>query len=196
MQILWKWLGQKPNLSDWESRAFSPGLDEGPAPGDNQDVHVREVTKETPGEPQPGGPHRRLADALLNFQVFPPRLATGVLSRRPVDVADTVGLCYHLFPGIDLFFAARVTARFDEKSGGIWRTGFAYRTLQGHPMAGEEAFSIEKDLASGRVLVALRSWSRPQILLARVASPLVRCLQLNAGRAALDCAVGHLLSGP
>jgi uncharacterized protein (UPF0548 family) len=107
--------------------------------------------------------------------------------RRPeVQIGDAAGICYHLAPGLDLFFAARVTDRFDRPEGHFWRTGFSYRTLEGHPECGEETFCVEKDLDTGAVLVALRSWSRPGILLARVLRPLTRFLQLHAGRAALD----------
>jgi len=67
--------------------------------------------------------------------------------------------------------------------GGTWRTGFTYRTLAGHPVAGEETFSVEKDLATGRVRVALRSWSRPASFLARAFRPIARRLQLRGGRA-------------
>ena len=48
----------------------------------------------------------------------------------------------------------------DKRIDGVWHTGFKYRTLTGHPELGEETFSVEKDLATGSVVAALRSWSR------------------------------------
>jgi uncharacterized protein (UPF0548 family) len=105
-----------------------------------------------------------------------------------VQVGDTVGVSYRLAPGIELLFAARVTATFDEERGGVWRTGFTYRTLIGHPECGEETFSVEKELATGRVSVALRSWSRPETVLALLLPLWVRRQQVRAGRAA----VAHL----
>ena len=51
---------------------------------------------------------------------------------------------------------------------------------------GEETFVVEKDLATGNVTAALRSWSRTGLWIATLVYPLVRTLQLRAGRAALD----------
>ncbi|HVR73446.1 MAG TPA: DUF1990 family protein [Planctomycetota bacterium] len=141
----------------------------------------------SPWRPQaPRGAHRRVAERILAYEVFPPRWITGVLRRRPVEVGDTVGIRFHFAPGIDLFFAARVVSVLDGEAGGTWSTGFTYRTLVGHPELGEETFSVEKDLASGRVSAALRSWSRPGTLLAKAFAPLVRVFQVRASRAALD----------
>jgi hypothetical protein len=186
MQWIWRIFGQRPRLEVWEARPFSAGVELGPRAGDARDCHERTVAREGPGPPAPGGPHRRVARAILSYRIFPPRLVTGVLRRAEVRVGDVAGIRYHLAPGLDLFFAARVTDRFDRLEGNLWRTGFSYRTLEGHPECGEETFCVEKDLDTGAVRVALRSWSRPGILLARVLRPLTRALQLHAGRAALD----------
>lgn len=184
MQILWPVFGPKPRLERWEDRPFSPGVDLGPGPRDRRDNYEETVAVEAPGEPEPSGPHRRLADAILRYDIFPPRLVTPVLKRAPVEVGDAVGICYHLGVGVRLFFAARVIDRFDGPCGGLWRTGFTYKTLRGHPETGVETFSVEKDVA-GRVTVALRSWSRPGILLSRLLTPVTRWFQVHAGRAAL-----------
>jgi uncharacterized protein (UPF0548 family) len=188
LQVVVSALGMSPRLDDWEKRPFWPGVESGPTPGDRQDAYEREVGVEAPGEPEPDGTHRRAAAAILRFDIFPPRLVRPVLRRAPVQVGDTVGVSYRLAPGIEVLFAARVTAAFDEERGGVWRTGFTYRTLIGHPECGEETFSVEKELASGRVIVALRSWSRPETVLARLLPPWVRRQQVRAGRAA----VAHL----
>jgi hypothetical protein len=45
---------------------------------------------------------------------------------------------------------------------------------------------VEKDIATGRITAALRSWSRPGILLAHLTRPLMRWLQVRAGQAAID----------
>jgi uncharacterized protein (UPF0548 family) len=186
LQMVLTVFGEAPNLSAWENRPIWPGIEDGPAKGERQDVHEREIGVEAPGEPEPDGIHRRAAAAILRFDIFPPRLVRPVLRREPIEVGDTVGICYHQAPGIDLFFAARVIACFDEEKDGVWRTGFTYRTLVGHPEYGEETFSVEKDMATGRVMVALRSWSRPGTVLARTFAPWVRRQQVRAGRAALD----------
>jgi Domain of unknown function (DUF1990) len=191
MQILF---GRAPDLARWEATALWPGIQDGSGWGDNRDQYEREVGRESPGPPLEDGPHRRAAAAILRYEVFPPRLVSSVLRRVPVEPGDTVGICYHGF-GLDLFFAARVTARFDHAEGGWWRTGFTYRTLVGHPELGEETFSAEKELISGSVRVALRAWSRPGTALARAFAPIVRRLQLHASVRALDhlerCALGE-----
>lgn len=186
MQILLASSAVKPRLQDWESRPIAPCVALGPKPRDSRDAHERVVGIEAPGPPEPAGLHRRAARAILAFQVFPRRVGQGILRRSPVEVGDTAGLRYHFVPGLDLFFASRVVRVFDGPEGPLWRTGFTYRTLQGHPELGEETFLVEKDLATGRVLVALRSWSRPGTMLARVFAPIVRGLQLRGGRSALD----------
>jgi Domain of unknown function (DUF1990) len=198
MDILWRLFGQKPNLQRWEQRPVAAAVAAGPAAGDHRDAHEADVACERPGPPEVGGPHRRLAETVSAFRIFPPRLVAGVLRRTPVAVGDTVGTCFHFTWGVDLFFACRVTAVFDEAADGVWRTGFTYRTLQGHPMLGEETFSVEKDLASGRVRVAVRSWSRRATFLARALAPLVRRWQVQAGRSAPEYLAGCVqdLRGP
>lgn len=187
MNWLPRWAAE-PDLKSWEDRPFTAGVELGPGPRDKRDNHERIVGVESPGPPEPNGIARRVADAILRFDVFPPTLLTSVARRRPVEIGDTLGLRYPFAPGIDLFFAARVIERFDKFRDGRWRAGFTYRTLEGHPACGEETFVVEKDLATGQVVAALRSWSRPGIWMARVGYPLMRWLQVRAARAAL----GHL----
>ncbi len=186
MQWIWRVAGQRPRLEDWERRPLSAGTDSGPQPGDARDCYERTVAHEAPGSPEPGGPFRRVAAAVLSYRIFPPRLVSGVLGGDEVRVGKAVGICYHVAPGLDLFFAARVLERFDGPRGAVWRTGFTYRTLKGHPECGEETFSAEKHMKSGAVVAALRSWSRPGIFLSRALKPLTRFLQRHASRAALD----------
>ena len=80
----------------------------------------------------------------------------------------------------------RATASFDGPAGGVWRAGFTFRTLRGHPELGEETFFVEKDAATGAVRVSLRSWSRPGLWLTRLVSPYARRVQVRACHAALD----------
>jgi hypothetical protein len=186
MQWVGDVLGQRPRLEAWEGRPFSLGAEQGPRPKDARGCYERVVARERPGPPEPAGPHRRVAEAILACRIFPLHLVAAVLRRPEVEVGDTVGISYHLIPGLDLFFGSRVIERFDGPEDGLWRTGFTYRTLEGHPVCGEETFSVEKDLETGLVVASLRSWSRPGIFLARAAMPLLRFLQRHASRAALD----------
>jgi hypothetical protein len=184
-QILFTGLGQKPDLKVWETRPFWSGVLSGPQEGDQHAVYEREVAYENPGDPEQNGPHRRLAAVILRYEVFPTTWVSGVLHREPVEIGDTVGIRYHFVPGIDLFFAARVTERFDECVGTVWRTGFTYATVAGHPEYGVETFSVEKDTTTGKVIVALRSWSRPGTFLALLCPPWVRRQQVRASYGAL-----------
>ena len=186
MQILWRCFGQRPRLETLDAVLFSPGVEEGPRPGDRRDSYERVVARERPGELAPDGPYRRLARAVRAYEIFPPRLVSGVLRRAPIEAGDTYGICYHFLPGLDLFFGGRATASFDGPDGGVWRAGFTFRTLRGHPELGEETFFVEKDAATGEVRVGLRSWSRPGMWLTRLLSPYTRRVQVRACYAALD----------
>lgn len=189
MQFLLRGLFMRPKLDDWEKRPFAPGVLEGPRPRDNRDCYERDVAKESPGPPEKDGAFSKVAAAILRYEIFPPSLVSGVIRRAPVEVGDTVGILFHAPGGVDLFFAARVIDAFDGPQEGaknpVFRTGFTYRTLLGHPELGEETFAVEKDAESGVVRVSLKSWSRPGTLLARACPPLVRHLQITASHAAL-----------
>ena len=51
------------------------------------------------------------------------------------------------------------------------RRGFAYGTLTGHPVSGEEAFIVSLDPDTGRVTFTVRAFSRPATPLARLGGP-------------------------
>lgn len=53
------------------------------------------------------------------------------------------------------------------------RVGFGYGTLPGHPETGEEAFEVSRD-ASGLVTLTVTAYSRPGLLLTRLAGPVGR----------------------
>ena len=178
--------GQKAPLDTWVRRGFAPTSELGPGVRDLLARYERVVATEPPGPPVGSGPHRRVAAAILAYDIFPPSVGRGVIARSPVEVGDTVGLRYRLAGGLEMFFASRVIDRFDEQRDAAWHTGFTYRTLAGHPELGEETFSVEKDLSTGAVRVALRSWSRPGILLTKVTAPFARRAQRRGSHAALD----------
>jgi uncharacterized protein (UPF0548 family) len=174
------------SLAGWAKRPWAPTVERGPGAHDRHGVYERVVATEPPGPPIADGPHRRAAAAILAYNIFPPSVGRGVVARNPVEVGDTVGLRYRLALGVEMFFASRVIARFDEQRGDTWHTGFTYRTLAGHPELGEETFSAEKHLATGKVMIALRSWSRPGILLTKLTAPFARYAQRRGSYAALD----------
>jgi len=186
MDWIVRWVGATATLDRWITRDFSPAVEQGPRPGDRRDAHERVVAWEAVGPPEPGGVCRRLAAAVTAFDIFPPGLLTALPEHRPLRRGDTVALQCRFLPGLDVVFAARVVATFDGASDGIWRSGLTYRTLRGHPFCGEETFSVEKELATGAITVALRSWSRPALWTVRLGQHIARRNQLGAGRAALD----------
>ncbi|MCZ6597948.1 MAG: DUF1990 family protein [Planctomycetota bacterium] len=184
--------GRKPPLQQWEGRSYSGQAFRGAQIGGNRDEYAREVATEAPGDPEEGGPYRRLADAIFRFDVFSPKRIEGVTPRSPLEEGDVVGVAYRVLPGLRLFFASRITHTFDEATDGLRRTGFTYRTLDGHPEEGEETFAVEKHLETGRLTVRLSSWSRPGLGPTRLplAPRLMRKLQVRECEAALD----HLAS--
>lgn len=183
MRLLWP--GQSARLDDWTGRPFARGAEEGPTPRDLRLVAERVIAAEPAGPPLPDGPHARAAASILRYEVFLPRVIRPVIARAPLEVGDTVGARYGLPLGFALFFASRVVAVLDGEADGWWRTGFTYRTLAGHPELGEETFTAEKELATGAVRVALRSWSRPGLWLTRLGAPVARWTQRRANEGAM-----------
>lgn len=179
-------------LERWQARPFSRGAELGPQPGDARDEYELEIAREAPGAPERDGPHRRAAAAIARYDIFPPELLTPVLERAPVRPGDTVGARYRFAPGVELAFASRVVEVFDgfDSRCELHCAGFTYRTLEGHPEFGEETFCVEKHPTSGRVSVALRSWSRPGTTFTRLSRLVMRRIQVQASRRALTHLAG------
>ena len=73
---------------------------------------------------------------------------------------------------------ARVVYLIDEPD----RVGFAYGTLTGNPISGEESFVVERT-GSGEVWLVLREFSRPSSAFWRLGAPVLRIAQRRmAGR--------------
>ncbi|WP_040794935.1 DUF1990 family protein [Nocardia higoensis] len=69
--------------------------------------------------------------------------------------------------------ACRVVYVLDEPD----RRGFAYGTLPGHPVSGEELFAVEYDPADESVYAVVTAFSRPAAWYVRLAGPLGRLMQ-------------------
>lgn len=177
--------GAAAPVAKWQARSWSRGVERGPRRGDRRDDFSRVVARESPGAPLADGPFVRVARAIFRFQIFPARLVRPVLTAETVEPGGLVGLRYRVMPGVELFFASRARERFEGRSEGLWRAGFTYWTLAGHPECGQETFSVEKHPQTGEVVAALRSWSRPGIWLTRLGAPITRLVQVHANRAAL-----------
>jgi hypothetical protein len=186
MRIFLRFLNQRPHLSAVAALPLPAGIEAGPQPDDRLNRCERVIAKESAGAPEAGGPFERVAAAILRYDIFPPTLVSGVLGRIPVEPGDTYGICFHALPGVDLLFGGRVTDCFRNKEGDVWRTGFTFQTLVGHPMIGEETFWVEKEHTTGIVKAGLHSWSRPGMWLTRMGKPLLRWVQVRASQAAID----------
>ena len=79
----------------------------------------------------------------------------GVEPAGPVEVGDECRVTFSVGP-VGVVEPVRVVAVCREPD----RIGFAYGTLAGHPVSGEEAFVVSRDEA-GAVRLTLRSLTRP-----------------------------------
>jgi uncharacterized protein (UPF0548 family) len=75
-----------------------------------------------------------------------------------------------------------------ENGGKIERTGFAYGTLPGHAVRGEEIFSIEWHVDTNEVWYDIFSFSLPANVLIRLAGPLARAAQKQFASASFGAA--------
>ncbi|MEJ7649427.1 MAG: DUF1990 domain-containing protein [Nakamurella sp.] len=95
-----------------------------------------------------------------------------VAASDPTVVSGTVAE-RRLGPGrFSLRIPCRVVAVIDEPE----RRGFAYGTLPGHPVSGEEAFFVER-LTDGSLQATVVAFSRPATLLSRLGGPGTRLVQ-------------------
>lgn len=185
MEILIPLLGDEPVPGLWESRQPSREV-RGAADGVHVDCHERRFPGEEPGPPVPGGPFLQAAAAVMRYEAFPPTELRTMVERTPVEVGDTLRGRYRLLPGVDVMFAARVVDVFDTMEDGVQKKGFTYQTLAGHPIHGAETFCVEKNLATGEVLVRIAARSCAATWLCSLARPIVRRLQLRAGRRGVE----------
>jgi uncharacterized protein (UPF0548 family) len=117
----------------------------------------------------------RACEALRGWAMF--RLGWVEIRPAGASIAEgtTVGI---LARGLGLWalFACRI-ARVIETRGPVESFGFAYGTLPGHLLGGEERFLVEWDRGEGSVWFDILALSRPASLAGRVGYPLVRRLQ-------------------
>lgn len=130
----------------------------GPPPGFRRQVASRVL------------PHRDLdgaAEALMSWRV---QRSTGlpVAASTRTAVPGSLVLLGPALP-IGPVVACRVVYTVDEPD----RRGFAYGTLKGHPVSGEELFLLERD-GTGRIRFTVAAFSRPANAAARVLGPLTR----------------------
>ncbi len=118
-------------------------------------------------------------------EVFPPG--------SPVEEGTTVALLACGF-GLWSLFACRIV-RVIEEHGPVESFGFAYGTLPGHALSGEEQFTIRWDRTEGSVWYDLLAISRPSSLAWRLVHPLVRRAQRRFAPASLQAMADALEGG-
>lgn len=79
----------------------------------------------------------------------------------------------------------RIVEVRDESDGAVTRFAFAYGTLQGHVVSGEERFELTWDHATDEVSFEIRKFSRLQHWVVRTFRPVARHLQSKFSRDAL-----------
>jgi hypothetical protein len=109
---------------------------------------------------------------LFRYHIFPPRMLTFCAEwereKRDLRVGDTIALQAQVPPawGFRVVFGVRVVAVFRERN----HVGFRYRTLVGHPEAGENEFSFVVE-RSCDVIAAIHTQAGFSLPLARLLSP-------------------------
>jgi uncharacterized protein (UPF0548 family) len=143
----------------------------------------------TLGDPPPGyvvdhhrlrlgaGPHAfdRARAALRGWAMFRVGWVEVWPPRPPIEEGTAVAV---LARGLGFWslFACRIV-RVIEGCGPVESFGFAYGTLPGHVLAGEERFLVRWDRRRGDVWYDLLALSRPARLAGRLGYPLVRRVQ-------------------
>ncbi|MCA9780348.1 MAG: DUF1990 family protein, partial [Candidatus Eremiobacteraeota bacterium] len=174
----------QPDLERWSRRAIHPRAPRELVPQPFHDLMEVTLAVEPEGPPVEGGPFDRVAQSILRYDIFGPRIGQGFKDREIVEPGATVGLKYRFAPFLSMFFASRVVEVFDqEETEQGWRSGFVYQTLVGHPELGEEIFEVTK-LRSGPVVYRMEAWSRPNLWFVKIFTPWARLIQKRAARCA------------
>jgi len=122
------------------------------------------------------------ARALTALDTWAPQLRSGIVitpeDARP-EQGQTVVQCIRMGP-LWTLAACRIVYRIEQPD----RAGYAYGSLSGHPVRGEEAFLIERDPA-GVVRARIVVFSRPNHWLVRLGAPIGRLVQRRTAKAYL-----------
>jgi uncharacterized protein (UPF0548 family) len=120
---------------------------------------------------------QRAAEDVLRWRV---KTRSGFLvdSHAPVRVGQRERIRVRVL-GVTIVEPVEVVAVIEDQD----RVGFAYRTLPGHPVDGEEAFVVHRDTADGDIVLTVRSLTRPAPQQPwRILHPLLRVAQVVARR--------------
>jgi uncharacterized protein (UPF0548 family) len=105
-----------------------------------------------------------------------------VKTRSGFQVRDADGVAERVVKGANVWlvasagpFSVREPVRVIDVVRTDDRCGYAYGTLEGHPISGEEAFIVHR--SDGKVFLTIRSLTRPGLGRWRFAFPVVRVFQ-------------------
>ena len=146
------------------------------------------------------GVHARAVSALLSWRLLTVAGLEIFPSQPPIEPQTNVALLSRHFArlgglwSLDFCRVIYILEAQSEHGGAIRRTGFAYGTLPGHAVRGEEIFSIEWHVATNEVWYDIFSFSLPANVLIRLAGPFPRAAQKQFASASLSEA-SHLSAG-
>jgi len=146
------------------------------------------------------GVHARAVSALFSWRLLTVAGLEIFPSQPPVAPQTNVALLSRHFArlgglwSLDFCRVIYILEAQSEHGGAIRRTGFAYGTLPGHAVRGEEIFSIDWHVATNEVWYDIFSFSLPANVLIRLAGPFLRAAQKQFASASLSEA-SHLSAG-
>jgi uncharacterized protein (UPF0548 family) len=134
-------------------------------------IEVTRIEQEVPDEPGYQGLEFD-EDGVPQVPVARPREALYGDDGTPWITSGTSAVLRMPFGPFHPEAPVRVVYTIDEAD----RVGFAYGTVHGHPLSGEEAFLVSRE-PDGSVWLTLRVFSRPASWPLRLASPVLRIVQ-------------------
>jgi uncharacterized protein (UPF0548 family) len=128
---------------------------------------------------------RAASDVVLSWRMHE-RAGFGVRASDAEVVVGTVVVLTTRFGSLSIEAPCRVVRVTVEPMS----RGFAYVTLPGHPVSGEEEFLVQQS-RSGVVTATVTAVSQPASVLARIGSPVTRRQQLRIAGRYLDALVAE-----
>jgi uncharacterized protein (UPF0548 family) len=117
----------------------------------------------------------RAVEAVREWKMFSIPFITVYPPNASIKVGTEVIVMVNHF-GIYSLNACRIIYVVEEENA-VKRFGFAYGTLSEHAESGEERFTVEWHSADNTVSYHILAFSRPRVVLAKMASPLARSVQ-------------------
>jgi uncharacterized protein (UPF0548 family) len=129
-----------------------------------------------------------LVNALFSWKLLAVRGLQVFASTDTIEPGTDVAILSRHFGiwSVDFCRVIYVLRDEPEQNSAVLRTGFAYGTLPGHAVRGEERFSVEWHPATEEVCYEIYSFSLPANSLIKLLSPIARATQLRFARASLE----------